>query len=66
MPDFRFDWQPVGAAVFAVVFLGLVALVALGKLPAESVMAIVAWLIPSPMHRSEPKSLQSPPSTEVH
>ena len=66
MPDFRFDWQPVGAAVFAVVFLGLVALVALGKLPAESVLAMVAWLIPSPVHRAEPKSLQPPASTEVH
>ena len=51
----QLDFKPVGAAVFAVVFLGLVFLVYTGRAPFAALGAVIAWLIPSPIQiRSQP------------
>ncbi len=45
----KMDWNTTGAIVFGVVFVTLGALVALGKLPADMLGILVAWLVPSPI-----------------
>lgn len=47
----RLDWQWPGAVVFAVVFASLAALVYFGKVPHDALIALVAWLIPSPIQK---------------
>lgn len=52
------DWQWPAAVVFAVVFAVLGILVYTGKLHAEVLTALLAWLIPSPYQapKKEPGS----------
>lgn len=47
----KLDWQWPGAAVFAVVFVSLSALVYTGKIPHDALLAVLTWLIPSPMQK---------------
>jgi len=47
----KLDWQWPAAAVFAVVFASLAVLVHAGKIPPDALLAILAWLIPSPMQK---------------
>lgn len=47
----RIEWQWPAAVVFAVVFVSLSALVYTGKMQPEALLALLAWLIPSPAHR---------------
>jgi hypothetical protein len=48
------DWNPVGAGVFAVVFVSLSLLVYTGKLPPASLGVLLTWLVPSPVSRATP------------
>ena len=43
----RLDWQITGAVVFCVVFVTLAALVYFGKVPADLLGVLLAWLVPS-------------------
>lgn len=61
----KLDWSPVGAAVFSVVFIGLVTLIALGKVDSAVLGAILAWLIPSPIGGKSP-ALPPPAPEQVH
>lgn len=45
------DWQWPAAVVFAVVFATLGALVYFGKLHTEVLLALLAWLAPSPYQK---------------
>lgn len=47
----KIDWQWPGAVVFTGVFLALSALVYANKIPHDALMALLAWLIPSPVQR---------------
>ncbi len=43
------------AAVFCVVFIGVVVLIAFGKLDAEYLKYLLAWLIPGPLNFEKDK-----------
>lgn len=49
------DWQWPAAAVFAVVFATLGALVYCGKIHPEALLAMLTWLAPSPYQPLKPK-----------
>jgi len=59
----KVEWQWPAAVVFSVVFAGLVLLAYFGKIPGETLLALIAWLIPSPM---QPKSPPPPPRPDAH
>jgi hypothetical protein len=50
----RISWQWPAAVVFAVVFAVLGGLVFTGKMHPEALMALLAWLAPSP-YQTKPK-----------
>ena len=45
----KLDWQWPAVVAFCVVFLAMSTLVFFGKVNAELLSALLAWLIPSPM-----------------
>lgn len=49
------------AAVFCVVFIGMVTLIALGKIDPEQLKLLLFWLVPSPI-RAGSDSLSTGPS----
>lgn len=50
----KIQWQWPGVVVFGLVFVTLGLLVWQGKVPADLLGVVLAWLIPSPMaHRTE-------------
>lgn len=57
----KLDWQWPAAAVFAVVFATLGALVFTGKLHPEVLLAALTWLAPGP-YQAKPSS-SAPPGT---
>ncbi len=59
----KVEWQWPAALVFSTVFAGLVLLAYSGKIPGETLLALIAWLIPSPM---QPKPPAPPTPPGVH
>lgn len=62
----RMEWSPWGAAVFGVVFVGLVVLIALGKADISALAMIMTWLIPSPISSKRPVEVFQGDPPEVH
>jgi hypothetical protein len=50
----KFDFQWPHAVVFATVTLVLGGLVYVGKLPADTLSVLLAWLVPSPLGKKDP------------
>lgn len=53
MTDLKVDTTK--AAVFCVVFIGMVTLIALGKIDAEQLKLLLFWLVPSPIRNDAPQ-----------
>lgn len=51
----KLEWQWPAVVVFSVVFATIGALVYFGKVPADGLLMLLAWLIPSPMQRKLPE-----------
>lgn len=49
----KVQWEWPGAVMFGVVFLALAGLVYAGKVQADALIALLAWLIPSPVQKRE-------------
>jgi len=60
-----FNWQWPSAIIFCVVTIVLGGLIYTGKLPAEMLTALVAWLIPSPIKPAPTSTTANVNVTEV-
>jgi len=62
--NLRLDWQWPPALLFAVVFITLGVLVALGKLHVEVLLAALTWLAPGPYQTKIGAKTLPPPEAQ--